>query len=280
MAKLEHMIVIYHSDCPDGFTAAWAAWLLHPDATFVPASHGDPPPDVKGKDVVIADFSYDLATVRRVREDASTFALLDHHQSALELAGEPGCVIDQSRSGAAITWDYFHPNGSKRPPIVDYVQDRDLWRHELPHSREVSAYIASLSFKFDEWSAAAKVLAEDLPNAVSQGEAIERFTHKAIARMVKRAYTVSFPTPKGEARVPAVNTAENVSDVLHELSENQPFAVAYAYKDGMWKCSLRSSQDGEDVARIAEQFGGGGHKHAAGFETASIDWAMGKRAQG
>ena len=75
-------------------------------------------------------------------------------------------------------------------------------------------------------------------------------------------------------RVPAVNTAENVSDVLNELANDQPFAVAYAYKDRMWKCSLRSAADGEDVAAIAEQFGGGGHKHAAGFEAARIDWAI------
>jgi len=109
---------------------------------------------------------------------------------------------------------------------------------------------------------------------VSQGEAILRSIHKAVDRMVKRAYLVNFPTQHGEVPVPAVNTAEHVSDVLNELAKDQPFAVAYAYKDHMWKCSLRSAADGEDVAVIAEQFGGGGHKHAAGFEAARLDWAI------
>jgi oligoribonuclease NrnB/cAMP/cGMP phosphodiesterase (DHH superfamily) len=271
------MIVVYHADCPDGFTAAWAAWLKHPDATFVAAHHGDKPPDVNGQEVVVADFSYDLETVRRLTKEAKGFTLLDHHQTALPLRSEPGCLIDQSRSGAAITWEHFHqgePGGV--PALVAYVQDRDLWRHELPHTHEVSAYIASLSYGFEEWSAAAKALDEDLAGVVAQGGAILRYTKKAVERMAGRAYKVDFPTPRGPVRVPAVNTAENVSDVLNELAAGQPFAVAYAYKDRMWKCSLRSAADGEDVAVIAEQFGGGGHKHAAGFETAHIEWAIGE----
>ena len=269
------MIVIYHADCLDGFTAAWAAWLKHPDATFVAASHGEEPPDVTGERVVIADFSYDLATVRRLYTTATAFALLDHHQSALPLQHEPGCLIDQSRSGAAIAWDYFHSEDSNDlPALVRYVQDRDLWRHELRHTHEVHAYLSSLSYEFEEWSAAAKALEDGLDEVVSQGEAILRSAQKAVDRMVRRAYLVNFPTGHGELRVPAVNTAEHVSDVLNELAKDQPFAVAYAYKDHMWKCSLRSAADGEDVAVIAEQFGGGGHKHAAGFETARIDWAM------
>lgn len=269
------VIVIYHSDCQDGFTAAWAAWLKDPEATFVPAQHGEQPPEVRGQDVVIADFSYPVATVRQLRSEAASFALLDHHQTAAALAVEPGCVIDQSHSGAALAWNYFHgQDGKAMPAIVRYVEDRDLWRHELPHTHEISAYLSSLTYDFEEWSTAAKTLDDDLPAAVAQGEAILRASRKAIARMVNRAYMVSFPTASGVTAVPAVNTAEHVSDVLNELCMEQPFAIAYAYKDGMWKCSLRSSSDGADVATIAEGFGGGGHKHAAGFEAARIDWAF------
>ena len=30
-------LVIYHSNCQDGFTAAWAIWKVHPDWEFYPA---------------------------------------------------------------------------------------------------------------------------------------------------------------------------------------------------------------------------------------------------
>lgn len=51
-------IVIYHADCPDGFGAAFAAWLVFGDsAQYVPARFGEPAPDVRGKEVYILDFS-------------------------------------------------------------------------------------------------------------------------------------------------------------------------------------------------------------------------------
>lgn len=41
-------------------------------------------------------------------------------------------------------------------------------------------------------------------------------------------------------------------------------ATYYDDSDGR-RWSLRSTPEGADVAQIAEAFGGGGHKHAAGF---------------
>jgi len=38
----------------------------------------------------------------------------------------------------------------------------------------------------------------------------------------------------------------------------------YETKDGRVKLSLRSNSDLVDVSRIAQQYGGGGHKRAAG----------------
>ena len=37
-------IVIYHANCTDGFTAAWAAWLTHPDWEYIPIKYGYPLP--------------------------------------------------------------------------------------------------------------------------------------------------------------------------------------------------------------------------------------------
>ena len=52
--------VIYHADCTDGFGAAYSAWkLLGNRAEYYPCKHGTTPPDVKGKNVVILDFSFD-----------------------------------------------------------------------------------------------------------------------------------------------------------------------------------------------------------------------------
>ena len=41
--------------------------------------------------------------------------------------------------------------------------------------------------------------------------------------------------------------------------------------DGRWQFSLRS--EGEfDVSAVAQQYGGGGHRNAAGFNAATLPW--------
>lgn len=74
----------------------------------------------------------------------------------------------------------------------------------------------------------------------------------------------------------AVNTNVHMSEVGHELA-NQSGSyglVWYLGSDNMAKVSLRSNGD-YDVSAIAKQFGGGGHKNAAGFSlpiTTLLEW--------
>jgi nanoRNase/pAp phosphatase (c-di-AMP/oligoRNAs hydrolase) len=49
------------------------------------------------------------------------------------------------------------------------------------------------------------------------------------------------------------------------MCAGEPFAACYwDTPDGRF-FSLRSSDAGEDVSAIAQQYGGGGHRNAAGF---------------
>ena len=68
--------------------------------------------------------------------------------------------------------------------------------------------------------------------------------------------------------VPIVNCPRAiVSELVGELAEGQPFAAGYTDKGQRRSWSLRSTAAGEDVAAIAQRFGGGGHRNAAGFVT-------------
>jgi len=55
-----------------------------------------------------------------------------------------------------------------------------------------------------------------------------------------------------------------VIDYIASVAKSK-FSLLLAEKDGDVKGSLRTRQSGIDVAKIAEQFGGGGHTQAAGF---------------
>ncbi|MGA8427082.1 MAG: phosphoesterase, partial [Candidatus Dormiibacterota bacterium] len=92
-------LVVYHGDCPDGFGAAFAAWKrFGEDADYVPVNHGDPPPNARGRHVLMADFAYDRGTTEKLALASASLVVLDHHRSAAsELGDLPYCVFDMNR---------------------------------------------------------------------------------------------------------------------------------------------------------------------------------------
>lgn len=269
-------ICIYHGKCADGFTAAWAVYrALGNEIEFHAGIYGEAPPDVTGRDVIIVDFSYKRPVLMELAAKANTVLVLDHHKTAAEdLAGFPSAVeipgekiaviFDMDRSGAGITWDYFHPT-SPRPWLINYVEDRDLWRFRLEHSREVNAAIFSYEYTFENWDFLAKMaeLGSALPLAEA-GRAIERKHHKDVAELVgvcKRRMKIGGQEVWG-ASIPYTLT----SDAGNLMAQGEPFAACYWDTPKGRVFSLRSTEQGADVSAIAKQYGGGGHKNASGFQ--------------
>ena len=72
-------LVLYHGDCPDGFGAAFAAWkALGDGADYRGVSHGEAPPAVDGRRVLICDFAYDRETTIGLAGRAAELIVLDH----------------------------------------------------------------------------------------------------------------------------------------------------------------------------------------------------------
>ena len=110
--------VIYHANCTDGFGSAFSAWkLLGNRAEYHACAHGTKPPNVKGKNVVILDFSFDNKTTKKLIKDANNLLVIDHHKSAMvELHDISNTIFDMSKSGATMAWEFFHPG--KEPPSL------------------------------------------------------------------------------------------------------------------------------------------------------------------
>jgi hypothetical protein len=257
-------VVIYHGNCIDGFTAAWVAWrALGDGAEYVPAKYGDPPPDVKGADLLILDFSYPRAELVAMAADAASIRVLDHHATAWrDLEGLDFCTIDLERSGAGLAWDAFNP-GAERPWLVDYVEDRDLWRFKLTASESINAYVGAVPRgSFEDWTA----LCDRGPITVANmGEAILMRVKSYVDEMAKQARILRVAGHD----VPVVNAPYiNTSELVGHLAESAPFAIGwYQRGDGLYAYSLRS-RGAIDVSKLAEAYGGGGHMRAAGFHSA------------
>lgn len=265
-------LCIYHGNCADGFTGAWVVRkALGPGIAFHPGVYQTPPPDVTGRNVVMVDFSYKRAVMERIANDAASVLVLDHHKTAAEdLRDLPGAevVFDMERAGSRIAWDYYFPHIAP-PPVLLHVEDRDLWRFSLPKTREIQANIFSYPYDFDVWD---RLMGADPAVLAIEGAAIERKHFKDIAELlgvVQRRMTI------GGVNVPVANLPYTlVSDAAHKMAEGEPFAGCYWDTPKGRVFGLRSTDAGLDVSEIAKQYGGGGHRNAAGFtvdyETARI----------
>lgn len=293
-------VVIVHAACPDGFTAAWLFKKFKGDAEFVYANYGDDPPDVTGAEVWMIDFSYPRKQmIEKIIIPSFKTTVFDHHRTAQadldkldqEIRknyqiqrdrGRDTIVFDMDRSGAGIAFDYFEeelnhkhgfklfrPHGNRKVRLVDYIEDRDLWKWQQPGSREYSAWVFTLPFTFEAWDELERTPVEDV---VKKGAAILKY----IDCYGERACEMARLEPIGDYKVPTINVPYmNCSDHINKLLEKNPQApfVAGYFKqaDGKWQVSLRST-DEFDCSEIAKQFGGGGHKRAAGFKVDKLPW--------
>lgn len=282
--------VIYHSNCADGWCAAWVAYNALKEqqdavATLHPANYGQAPPDLGVTDTVyIVDFSYPHGVLVEMAKDRKV-VVLDHHQTAMDdicaaLGWEPepgsnvpppdwpyAAVLDVSRSGAGITWDYFH-HGKPRLDIVDYVEDRDLWRFALPESREVNAYLRTQPYALGAWD-------DFLQYCITVGD-MARMGAGVLLHIdayCRAAANHAYWCEMGDRQFPIVNvTYESCSEVADYLISHFGVDMAgYFFEsgDGLWQYGFRS-RNGVTVHDHAQEFGGGGHPQASGCRSPQI----------
>lgn len=273
-------VIVYHAGCWDGFCAAWVLRWKYPAAEFHAAHYGTEPPDVTGSRVVVADFCYKRGAMLMVAGRAASLTVLDHHKTAeAELTGfadecergygfpRPDVVFDMSKSGGRLAWEFINRDGlngdatDSAPWPVDYTEDRDLWRHALPFSREINAALRSYPLDFNGWDAMA--LRDPVEWLVPEGRALLRHDAQVVDQHVRHAREIEL----GGHKVLAVNATVLFSDIAGKLAEDRPFGACYFDRaDGLRQWSLRSRDGGVDVSEVAVRLGGGGHRNAAGFE--------------
>ncbi|RMH11307.1 MAG: hypothetical protein D6698_16615 [Gammaproteobacteria bacterium] len=265
------ILVLYHYPCTDGFTAAWVAHRALSSrgerVRLLPRSYGEPFPteEAEGaKQVFILDFSYRREVLEPLMEKYR-ITVIDHHATAQkDLEGLPNVFFDMNRSGAGLTWDYFFPE-NERLRLVHYVEDRDLWRFQHPHSMEVNAYIGTFSYSISEYNRLASEIEEGLYEVRDRGAAVLRYIEKGASLLCDYARKQTF---LGYEAIPVVNAPPFLSsEVGHRTCHGSLFSVSwFVDEEGFYVYSLRSD-GGFDVSALAKTQGGGGHRAAAGFRS-------------
>ncbi|MBI2515219.1 hypothetical protein HYV91_03530 [Candidatus Wolfebacteria bacterium] len=266
---MKSIVVFYHKNCLDGFTAAWAAWRkFGKNAVYIGIeAKSEPVKNLRNKEIYFLDACFEEKPLRRMVKNNKKVVVIDHHLSRkdfVHIATE--AVFDLKRSGSALAWNYFH---SERlmPKLVSYVEDNDLWRFRLPYARELNNSLETYPMTFEGWSklAADFQFSGKRKKYIEEGRAIIKYKKKIAQELAKAGDEVFFENH----RAIAVNSSILKSEIGEFVLQNKmaPLFILWHYeakpKPKIY-FSLRSNGK-INVAELAKKFGGGGHRAAGGF---------------
>ncbi|MDZ4209572.1 MAG: hypothetical protein U1C56_00165, partial [Candidatus Curtissbacteria bacterium] len=241
-------VILYHANCEDGFSAAWAAWKkLGNKASYIPVDYQSlSPKGLEDKELYFVDFAYPLEITKRLIQKNISVTILDHHATSQNnlksltkkttektiplIRANKGysnlrVIFKNSSSGAVIAWNYFHPK-KKLPKLLEYVEDTDLWKFKKKNSKEIFATLKLISHNFKDWDAFARKVEnpKTRKEIIKQGKIILEYEEKIIKRIVRRAEQVII---KGKKAL-AVNCPILASEIGNELSKGDiPIGIVW-----------------------------------------------------
>lgn len=296
--QTESNIVVTHRGCSDGFCATAIAHLAIHGEAWETLSEDDrkktiqhfyttePGAENVGKTVEYLATKYTSESMVKffdVAFEQKEFDLLlakfpnakvwDHHITTQKSCKEhPQLYFNNEKSGAMLAWDHYFPD-RVAPALVQYVQDRDLWTFKLDNSKAISHWsFQTLRPRIDDLGKWKSYLLSDnwIPTAKTVGETIISVNNRLMEDVKRNILLIKI----AEHNVAMVNSQVFRSELGNDLCIEHPechYSLVWYHNANSGKVyvSLRSEKtnpNAADLSEIAKRYGGGGHKHAAGFE--------------
>lgn len=215
--------------------------------------------------VVIVDFSFkpdDMAAIQAKTEMGVIWC--DHHNTAkayrYNVPGERD-FNEKGLCGAELTYKFFFPRDAK-PYWLNLLGDYDSWR--MQHENECLPFYEGLKL----WDQSPKKGVWDLlfdeetlwQKIVEEGKIAVKYRTNYCDDICN---AFGYETTIGGQKAYAANIYRFGSQGFGERVDKYPICIAYIYDGKEYTVSLYSET--VDVSLIAKQYGGGGHKGAAGF---------------
>ena len=269
---MRNPLVVYHAGCMDGVAAAWCFWRQHKEFEYYPGVYQkDMKLDLQlfaDRNVYIVDFSYPLKETKQILVVCKSLTMLDHHESffkMLELLGNHPKLntyyCTNKNSGCIIAWDFLNP--SRVPPkALLHIQDRDLWKFELPFTKEINAALFLEEYTdFEVFDAAIC----DLEQLIAVGSVLVLDQAKRTKKTARGAQEVDGIWSVNAPRDLVSEVGNLLCKIPLESGELPLYVDRWNVSKNILEHSLRSIGD-SDVSIIAKKYGGGGHKNAAGYK--------------
>lgn len=278
------MKCFYHNDIDGRCAGAIVARFTnnYNKQDFIEYKYDGPIPTeliTEGEDVYFVDLSFSANSKDKLdeilHEKHCNLVWCDHHDSSMNLimdhpeyAEIPG-IRKIGISGAALTWMYFYGCPfEKIPRFVQLVSDFDCWIFSYGSTTLWFKYgIESQNYGVMSplWNALVRDEINDnreyLSKLVENGEIISKYVKREYKEYLKR---YGYVTELDGNACLVVNRSAN-SLIFGDKINDYPLVALWAYDGKQYKYSIYTESDAIDCAKIAEKYGGGGHKKAAGF---------------
>lgn len=293
-----NQVKIFHHNDLDGYAAAAAVFyeryegVYDPIIQFIELSHESTDKEkietVEEGDIVwLVDYSFSESTLPNLKyilKKANKVYWIDHHNTSIklvkmypELVQIDGLVLE-GISGAALTYMYI--NGIKPenyedevPYFLKIISDYDCWQKKYSQSdffalgmkvtdmRNISSTTYSSLFKDKSMSKSTTV-----DTIVERGLTIRKYLNEEY-KFIREHY--GYEAIIEDYKCFCVNNEGN-SWVFGDLISQYPICILFSFNGESYMVSLYSDDPDVDCSKIAEKFGGGGHRGAAGFTCTAL----------
>lgn len=231
-----------------------------------------------GETVYFVDLSFSVNSVDKLKEIIEEkhcdLIWCDHHDSSMEiLKTYPQYenikgIRKTGISGAALTYMYlFDCDYEKTPAFIKLVSDFDCWKFEMEHTLEFKYALESTNYDALDivWNQLMKddatILKSMLCEMFRKGKAIEKYVEKEYEQYRQK---YAYESRIDGIKCLVVNRSCN-SLIFGDLINDYPIVAIWAFDGEKYKYSIYSNKNDVNCSKIAERYGGGGHKGASGF---------------
>ena len=233
-----------------------------------------------GERIYFVDYSFKentLEVLRYLQARKCPIVWIDHHTSSIKLCeAHPdlycmeGCR-NESESGAALTWRWFTGQKFEQIPFcVQLVSDYDCWKFEF--GDETKAFKLGVeATDYDALDQVWRTLLNDhssvsVDKYIGIGALIKSYVDKTNDYYREH---FAYETEIAGHKCLVVNQKTN-SWVFGSKYNEYPLVMVWVFDGTQYVCSIFSGNPEIDCSKIAESYGGGGHKGAAGFSSKEL----------
>jgi len=271
------MKCFYHDDL-DGQAAAYCVRRFKNEGTYIPINYNQRFPIeliLEDEEIFIVDFSIPPKEMLNLLEITRCIYWIDHHKTAIDTYADFRPVLPGRRkvgtAACELTWVYLFGE-EPMPKALRLVGDRDVWTWQF---EDETRYFFAARQTFDTrpesffWELCTETDTGPIwDNLLSTGKIVERYK-EATDRGLNQS--IGYEAQFGVYHCFACNRARVSSDRFGTRISEYDIILAYYHDGSAWHVSMYSER--VDVGELAKNnFGGGGHKGAAGFRCKNLPW--------